>query len=149
MVQRFRALCLGVFLSGCLPTGPSEWDELRRNQERWQAHQPTTYEFVLQRSCGECLPEATVPLLVTVHERRIRSVVKQQTGEPVSAEVSQAKRIEDLFTIVQSALEQRVYRLAVSYDPALGYPASISIDHDRQVVDDEIGYSARELRSVD
>ena len=105
MTYRIRALCLCMFLSGCVPTGPSEFDELRRNQERWQARQPATYEFVFQRSC-ECLPTATVPLLITVHERQIRSVVKQQTGEPVSAEVYQAKRIEDLFAIVEEALEQ-------------------------------------------
>jgi hypothetical protein len=149
MIHAFRVLCLCVLLAGCLPTGPSDWDELRRSQERWQARQPTTYAFVFQRSCGECLPEATVPLLITVHERQIRSVVNQQTGEPVSAEVYQPKRIEDLFAIVEAVLEQGAYRMSVSYDRNLGYPTSIFINYDRQMVDDEIGYSARELHAVD
>jgi hypothetical protein len=36
----------------------------------------------------------------------------------------------------------------VQYDPALGFPATISIDYDRVMADDEIGYFATDFHPL-
>lgn len=138
-----------LLLVACLPTGPSTRDDFLRNRQRWEERRPAAYEFVFQRSSCECLPERTIPMQVTVREGRIDSVVELQTGEPISAETHGALRIDDLFALIQQAIDQGAYRISVSYDRDLGYPTSIVLDHDAQIADDEIEFSSRELRAVD
>jgi hypothetical protein len=33
--------------------------------------------------------------------------------------------------------------MTIAYDAVLGYPTAVFVDHDRQMVDDEGGFSAR------
>ena len=46
------------------------------------------------------------------------------------------------------ARRQRAVRVEVTYDPVLGYPTRIAIDYDATGVDDEVVYSARDLKPL-
>lgn len=150
MKQVLRFAYLGLLITGCMPTGPdsSQLDDLRRHRGQWEGRQPTHYEFIVQRSC-ECVPPWTNPLRVTVRGGQVLSVANAQTEESVPMDSDLAKSIEDLFGLLEQALEHGAYQVTAAYDPDFGYPTSIYIDSDEQMVDEEIGYSVRDLRAVD
>ena len=65
---------------------------------------------------------------------------------PAANELFQgADSIEDLFAAVQDAIDQRVDKLQVEYDPSFGYPKLISIDPIENAVDEERGYTVSDF----
>jgi hypothetical protein len=50
---------------------------------------------------------------------------------------------------VSDALDQNAYSVAVEYDDDWGYPRSIYIDYDREMVDDELSITAQDLVPVE
>lgn len=148
MMKRILLLAqYGFVLAACSPTEPeiSQLAELRGHQERWQEQQPTNYEYVLQRVC-ECEPSESGPLRITVREGQIRSAVNAQTDEVVAVDAEQVKSIEDLFVLLEEALPI-AYRVTAEYDATLGYPTSIFIDFQRDMVDEEMSFTVRELQA--
>lgn len=118
-----------VLPAACLPTEPGE--TLRRNIERWEARGHSSYEVVLERGPCECLPDMIVPIRLTVRDNEIESVINLHTGDAVSREPYHAMKVEELFAVIEGALTQNAYRVAVIYDDVLGYPRSILIDYSR------------------
>lgn len=120
---------------------------LRHAMDQWEANGPAGYEYTLAFSCGECPPDWTHPLWIRVEAGEVVSVFDLSAGTPVDPN-ARSLTIDELFEVIQTAVQEGVYRLAVKYHPDLGYPISISIDHDSLVADDEIGYSATGLQST-
>lgn len=116
--------------------------------DQWETNRPGSYEYTLGFSCGECPPEWTHSLRIRVAGGGVVSVFDLTAGAPVDP-TERSLTIDELFEVIQDAVEANVYRLSVKYHPDLGYPISISIDHDSLVVDDEVGYSATGLQSVE
>jgi hypothetical protein len=77
-----------------------------------------------------------------VEHREVTSVVRVGTGEPVPPPAFRLT-VDSLFAQLAHTLEQKPYRIAITFDARLGYPATVSYDLDRQMVDDEGGFSAR------
>lgn len=138
---------LVLLLAACLPTATTEHNELERNRARWDSRAPAAYEFVFRRSC-ECLPEQTALMRVTVRGGEVESVVDVQSGEEVSPATYRPMTIDQIFAEIEKALNSRAHLVEVSYDPELGYPAAVFIDHHETMVDDEFSYTASELRSA-
>ena len=149
VIHILRVMCICWVASGCLPTSPSEEDDFLRNRELWEASRPTTYEFIFQRSSCECLPEWTIAMKIVVNEGQIQSVASLSSGEEISGVTHRAQTIGELFAEIERALDQGAYHVDVTYDRQLGYPTSIFINQDQQHVDDEVSYTARDLRVVD
>jgi hypothetical protein len=51
--------------------------------------------------------------------------------------------VEQIFSLIQSAITQNAHRVTVSYDPVLGYPRTVVIDYDPAAVDDEVVLTAQ------
>jgi hypothetical protein len=131
------------------PDGPRDERQsfLRDAMDQWAANGPAGYEYTLGFSCGECPPEWTHPLRIRVEAGEVVSVFDLSAGTSVDPN-QRSLTIDELFEVIQDAVQEDVYRLAVKYHPDLGYPISISIDHDSLVADDEFGYSATGLQST-
>jgi len=148
MTTMLRVTIAAALLAGCSPTGPDEADELRRNMAVWEARGPAQYEVVVQRSSCECLPEWLLPIRLTVSERQVVSVVDEQTRQPIAGDLYHAMSVEELFALIQDAIDRGAHRIAATYHPQLGYPTSIFIDYDRLAVDEELTLSVRDLLAV-
>ena len=104
--------------------------ELDAARQRWQATGIGDYHFTVERVCF-CVPAFRGPETLVV-----------RNGEPLAAPAAfeDVATVPRLHAIVQQAIDDRVERLAVSYD-ARGVPLSISIDRRSSIADDEITYN--------
>ncbi len=111
---------------------------LDRNREIWTANGIANYQYTFRRSC-ECLPEEDI--VVTVQNGEVAAAVYTPSGEAVSMErMADLDTVEDLFDLIQAAIERPADRVQVQYDPNYGHPANIYIDYDFQVADEEVSY---------
>jgi len=136
------AVALVVAAAACGDSTGPETALFALNRAKWSAQHIDTYSFEYRRASCECLPEWLVPVRITVVDGQVTSVIKIATGDTVPAPAFRLT-IDSLFAELANTLEQKPYRLTVTYDGTLGYPATVSVDYDRQMVDDEGGFVAR------
>ena len=146
-ITQGAAITIGALLvvvSACSSTsGPAA--EFAAARQRWNERGPTSYVVTVRRSC-ECLPEAAGPVAVTVRAGAVQSRVYTASGNAVSAQFQELfPTVDGLFALIESARRQKVHQLIVEYDDAMGYPVRVSIDFDRNHVDDEVSYYASDL----
>lgn len=127
-------------LHGC-PADPLELAaaKLEENRAKWEAAGIDSYDLDYRRSCF-CPPPGDVQVLVRGGE--IFSIRDPDTGAEIENPSTGAfgfNSVDGLFDAIAAAINGRVARLDVEYDPELGYPTSISIDFIADAVDDEIG----------
>lgn len=139
---RFPALLALAVLAGCAdPTGPR--DELADARRRWASLGFSMYGYSLQQQCF-CWAELAGPIALTVANDSVTSAVYK--GAPLRPDlVPQLPTVEDLFDIVQDALDKRADRLEVTYHRAAGYPTRIEVDYRFGMADDEVTYLASNL----
>jgi hypothetical protein len=105
---------------------PLERFALFQNRLKWQGQRPANYSFTFETICF-CPPQE--PLVVQV-----------RNGTPMTTDPNQPHQMEDLFDIVQEAIDGGADEVRVEYDTTYGYITRIAIDSIRQAVDDEVGY---------
>jgi hypothetical protein len=123
------------------PMGPE--DHLASARRRWLASQPAAYRMTLARGC-ECVTEATTPVVVTVRDGVVTSVVRVVDGMAAD-EYWRAPipTVEGLFDLIDGAIGGGAAAIDVSYDPRLGHPVHIAIDHWSTMIDDETTYAVQ------
>ncbi len=137
---------LAGMAGACSDPASGQQRELDLNRDRWRSENITEYTYTLQITCF-CPPEITQPVLVRVSEDSILSVVDAASGEPVEGSlIGNFYTVDDLFDVVQDAIDGEAHQLSVTYDPHLGYPISIVIDYDELAVDEELALTASELK---
>ena len=147
--------CLGLALAAChSPTppadGPTADDRaatraaLRQARGRWSSLGISDYSYAFRRSCF-CAPPFTSPVRITVRDGRVAEVVLAETGQAASPEGYPT--VDDLFGILQEAVDSSAYDIRATYDPARGYPTSFYIDRSPAIADEELGVEASDLRS--
>jgi hypothetical protein len=134
---------LVAFLTAC---GPSQRPALQRNRALWQSQAFRHYRFDLKIGCM-CPWSGLMPLTIEVQNGAVVSMVGRNGADvtPYLDTFRAHATIDSLFTLVDSAISRRVYKLAVQYDPIYGYPASIVIDPSHMIMDDETGYYVTNL----
>jgi hypothetical protein len=140
--MRTLALVLVVAAAACGDATGPESLQFVLNRAKWDAKGPNTYAFEYQRSSCECLPEMVQRVRITVVNGEVTTVTSVPTGEPVTRPAFQIT-IDSLFAYLANTLQQDPYRMTIAYDAVLGYPTAVFVDYDRQMVDDEGGFSAR------
>ena len=109
---------------------------------------PPSYRYVVRKSCF-CPVETAQPVRAEVRDGAAANTANAETGAPVAAaSFADVGTLDQLFVIVQRAIDQGADRVEVRYDAALGYPTLISIDHISNAVDDEVGYSVEQFEAV-
>lgn len=90
---------------------------------RWHRAGLVNYAFKSTLLCF-CGPDITVPMTVTVRNGVVVSVVDRGTGAPKP--LTYRSSIDSLFSKVSEEIRLRPGRLQVTYDPALGFPRSLT-----------------------
>lgn len=143
-LTRLRALRTEMFTEFEDQTVQSLLDE---NRKLWDSKQFDSYSYTVRRSCF-CPPEEDI--IITVQSGNIVSAVYTPSGDAVGE-----ARMESLFTIdefydyIQSALDQNAYKVDVTYDIRNGFPATIFIDRDFYMIDEEMSYTLFDFEEMD
>ena len=143
---RIAALVSAILtLTSCSSmVSPSE--ELASARARWAQRAPASYSITLRRGC-ECMPESVGPATVTVSNGAI-SVHYTATGAAVpKAYVGVFPDVEGLFDLIETAQKNNYHKVDVEYDSELGYPKTISVDINKQMIDDEYGIYVQEFKA--
>jgi hypothetical protein len=109
----------------------------------WSQQHLMSYRYILSvSSMGR--PDLNHQILVEVHNNQ-PALVLPKDGQLLIrvAEQADESSIDGLFHIMEDAINRRVDRVHVDYDPHLSYPIEISVDPSVRQVDDEIHYSIR------
>jgi hypothetical protein len=122
--------------------GSSQVRQLDANLQRWQAQGIAHYRMQVNIGCF-CPFFDRMPLTVEVQDGQVLSVADAK-GQPVAADDpirsfgnEQLMTIEGVFAYAREAF-QTADKTEVAYDPALGFPRSLSIDSIELAMDDEM-----------
>ena len=125
------------------PTAPEQ--QLQAARLKWERTRPAAYTFTIARNCF-CAPGGG-PVIVSVRDGVVESRTYAANGAAVApAYAEYFPTIDGLFEVIEDA-RQRADAIDVTYDPAFGFPAVISIDYIRTSADDEITYRATSFKS--
>jgi hypothetical protein len=138
-----------ALLASCDVLAPTELrarTELERAWRTWQARDGISYSYVQQRLCY-CLIEATAAVRITVLDGAVvdRRYTSLQTPVPVQLSTIWGT-VDDLFLLIDDALNNRAHSLLVTYHQRLGYPTHIAVDYSARVADDELTITASDLK---
>jgi hypothetical protein len=124
-----------VALSGCsvLGLGNHVRDELKDEKAKWLAQgiHSYTYELTLLCFCG-----FTEPVVVTVTNDAVTSVVVKSTGAPAPSN-NLYRTIPALYDYLIDAAD-RADDIAIDYDRTAHLPSQVDIDFESQAIDDEL-----------
>lgn len=110
---------------------------LDRNWDRFLDFAPVSYSYVMRRQC-ECPRDVTRPVQVWVDRGVIEYLIYDDTQSNVPLSYASAFfSAEDMFDIIQDAIDRDADVIDVDYDPSFGYPTSVYIDYDTRVADEE------------
>ena len=125
-----------VVASGCSVLGIDSDLESQLKDERraWLSQGLTDYSYEFQRSCfcGEVRP-----VIITVRNDEVTSVVIKETGEPVTQYPQGYMTITDLYDYLIESAERDPHRMSVNFDASRRIPVLASIDFEQNTADDE------------
>ena len=140
-VIQLVVLALLVSLVGCIhpvppvTTGNPDQDALNKNRALWQKAHLSTYTYTYKIMCF-CSPEEDI--LVKVQYDNVVAASYSPSNNPVMPErMDELMTIEELFQVIQKAINDEVAQLDVTYNAQLGYPESVYIDVDERMADEE------------
>lgn len=114
-------------------------DELEEARRRWERSEPDAYFYTVARLCfcGD-----VGPIHVTVVNGAVVSRVYAANGQPVPADrFTGMDTVEELFEVLEDALDRDPADFEAGYDSRLGYPVSAFIDFSANVIDEEDGFT--------
>jgi len=114
-------------------------------KQKWQKVNASHYIYTLQRSCF-CPPESRKPMRIRVNNNKIKLVLLVPENIEKPTNFTGAKTVDELFTLIEQAMQRKAASIKVSYDPRFGYPSNITIDYDKRMADEEVYYKASGMR---
>lgn len=140
---------LFVALVGCADDTSKAPSELVTAREQFSASMDGSYIFTWRRSC-ECTAETAGPIRITVQAGQIIQAIHLSTEEPVSSDVlAGLKTIEGVFDTIEDAYNDGAASIHVTYDASLQYPASVGIDYDLGIADEELSLQITDVVTFD
>lgn len=130
---------------GCTEILGPEQDELALARARWAVANADDYSFQFRRSCF-CPTGLVRPVHIEVLDGTVTSAVYVDTEEPLPPPLTSVPTIDDLFDEVQAAIDGMAFSILADYDADLGYPISVSIDHIKNAIDDEMVLTVSSFR---
>lgn len=139
------ALALAFVAACAQPSGQllTTQSELDAYWQQWDAMDLNDYRFTFERSCF-CPPEFRPRVAITVKNREVESVHDAHSGN-LLADPPYSYTIDDLFAIIQGAVDEGAVTVSVSYDPRFGHPVDVYIDTYANVADEEFSMAVRDL----
>ena len=108
---------------------------------KWRAAGLAAYEYGLHKYC-DCHRENPPETIVSVRGGEVVRVRHRPVGTDVEVPAQDKNlayywTMDGVFELIESA-EQRGVTVRVDYDPTLGFPRSIYIDYDTNLIGDEL-----------
>lgn len=133
-----------------LPAGGQTEDiaeTLRRNQRKWAEQQVKEYQFVFRRVCF-CIPEFVRPVVINVRDGKIVAVryADRDQQSVLPENFHRYQTVDELFAIIQQAIDQKAHRINVAYDQKRGFPTAVFIDYSADMADEERGFQISALK---
>mmetsp|Transcript_24452 Transcript_24452/g.34456 ORF Transcript_24452/g.34456 Transcript_24452/m.34456 type:complete len:491 (+) Transcript_24452:133-1605(+) len=131
----------------------------------WKTSGVNNYQYIQQQLC-ECLPDQTRPILVRVNPNGdIWGQFADLDGDVTPAVVEkdmvgdignmvlvpdsiQLYSFEELFAKIETAINGNYFSLDVTYDAKYGFPTSLNIDQDEQIIDEEFIFTATSFKII-
>lgn len=132
------------------PEGPPE--TFAEAHALWESHGFDTYAYTLERSCfcfpGRISARVFVRADTVFALRDLRADDEPISEFPWEGEASRFHSIEQLFDLIRQAENGTIDSYWATYDSTYGYPATLGLDFQRQIADEELYYTARDLRPM-
>ncbi len=157
MSKLFAIILLSFAFSACTATKTNSGEKntiasvqksLDRHLSQWKKQGFNKYSYEFRRGCF-CLPDYTKPVLIqvkndTVTDARFKDNNKQLT----EALKGNRQTINMLFKTIQDAIDRKAHSIKVKYNEQYGYPASIVVDYDERMADEELYLNAKDLKPL-
>jgi hypothetical protein len=108
---------------------------LQQARTKWDSRNVASYSYVLELQCF-CAPASELkPVLVTVNNGAVASLQywdetpSKRTPAPASI-FGAYDTVEDLFALVDDAIDRDADVLRVGYNPEYGFPEAVSVDYE-------------------
>jgi hypothetical protein len=126
-----------VLASGCSVVGiDSDLESQLQDQRRaFLAQGLTSYSYEFQRSCF-CADVR--PVIITVVNDEVRSVVIKETGEAVTQYLDGYMTIRALYSQLIEWADRDPHQMAVHFDAVHHIPSMVSVDFEENTADDEL-----------
>jgi Family of unknown function (DUF6174) len=116
--------------------------ELQRHRALWEDAGPQSYMYGYNKYC-DCHPTDPPETVVTVANGAVTRVYHLLAGSSREVPAREGSlelywTIEDLFELIDSAMSAGAAATRVRYDDTFGYPVSIYVDYDSDLVGDEL-----------
>jgi hypothetical protein len=120
--------------------------DLGRHAQLWARAGIQTYRYTYLPPCDACI--AAVPVVVDVQNGTVASAHYASDDPMPFLDLAGIFTVEELFEIIDRAIDDHADALDVSYDPVLGYPSRIAIDRWFEAAGDEFSYQVGGLQST-
>jgi len=123
-------------------------ESLKTHLAQWKKASLTSYSYEFRRSCF-CMRDYTKPVLIRVKNNAVVDARFKDNHKPLSEVFKQNKQtINRLFKTIQEAIDRKAYSIKVKYHEQYSYPISIMVDYDKQMADEELYLSAKDLKPL-
>lgn len=144
IIERFVTSLPMLAGIACTDMGTAILENADAAEALWRSFNLTTYALEERQDCF-CLFGGET-FLVSVSNNRIIAVRRKDTGALLpSDQWHWFKTVDEFFAFIRSLRSRPLAKLEIEYDRHYGYPATIAIDYDEHVVDDEIRYRNENL----
>jgi hypothetical protein len=118
---------------------------LNQNYELWKSKNIT--EYIIEESVNcECINVGT-RFIIKVKDNQIIEIKNKETGEALSTEYwGQFKTIEQIFQYLLSLNLNQLAGFYAEYNEQFGYPKCFFIDFNKEMIDEELGYTVTLLK---
>lgn len=114
------------------------FEDYTANYNKWKTSLIVNYELTENISCGNCYQSS--PYKVVVVNGQITSAIGSK-GATVSLTNFGVKSIDDIFEFIKTSLNKKPFYTEIKYNSQYGYPESAYFDFEKNVADEEYGYT--------
>jgi hypothetical protein len=110
----------------------------------WPLYDVEDYTFTLRVHCF--CPDAGVPVTITVTDGEVVDAVfaKKRSSRPAGAPAPEWRRVT-INDVIGAANDTDAYTVDVRWPAGQDYPTSVWVDRDADTIDEEIGYTIRDV----
>ena len=146
LLMAIIGICL---MMGCHDSNKSDSSRVKEqaaldsNISLWGSANVSNYQYTYK---AVCFCQIVEDIIVSVVDGEVSEAYYLSSGVYLSEqERNDTYTIDELFVVIQDAIDAKVEKLDVTYNSSSGYPEYISIDYDKMIADDEITYLVKDF----